>query len=349
MDSNAPHPTISFRNSADAVSLIPARKPALDRPVLFVVVDTETEFDWGKPFSRDSISVAHTDALDRFQNLCAEFHVRPLYLIDYSVATHTEAVRKLRSWHETGAAFVGTHLHTWLTPPFTEQVTNPNTYQRNLPPELELAKLHTITDVICANFGFHPRIHKAGRYGLGSNSGVILEQLGYSIDCSLSPGFDLTADGGPDWAAAPAGPHWLDREGGVLSLPTSGGFAGTFGRWGHAIFPWIDHPATQRLRMQGILSRLRLMARLRLSPEGYTLDDMKWITAALLARGVQALTVSFHSPSLQPGNTPYVRDHNDLEIFMQTLRNYLLYATRDLGALMLDPFEFRRAVEATPR
>ncbi len=100
--------------------------------------------------------------------------------------------------------------------------------------------------------------------------------------------------------------------------------------------------------MQAILSRLRLMARLRLSPEGYTLNEMKWITTSLIAKGVQALTMSFHSPSLKPGCTPYVRDAGELKLFIQTLRNYLSYATRDLGVLRLDPFEYRQAIERPP-
>src|SRR5579875_2943224 len=113
MDRSVQQEAVSFRSPTDAITFVSASKPALDRPVLFVVVDTETEFDWSKPFSRDSTAVTHADALDRFQDLCAEFQLRPLYLMDYAVATAPAAVAKLRNYQDAGAAFVGAHLHTW--------------------------------------------------------------------------------------------------------------------------------------------------------------------------------------------------------------------------------------------
>ena len=39
---------------------------------------------------------------------------------------------------------------------------------------------------------------------------------------------------------------------------------------------------------------------------------MRRLTRTLLNRGERIFTLSYHSPSLQPGNTPYVRNDRDL-------------------------------------
>ena len=44
-----------------------------------------------------------------------------------------------------------------------------------------------------------------------------------------------------------------------------------------------------------------------LSPEGNTLDEMKALTRALHADGLRTFALTFHSPSLKPGCTRYVR------------------------------------------
>jgi hypothetical protein len=45
----------------------------------------------------------------------------------------------------------------------------------------------------------------------------------------------------------------------------------------------------------------------------------------LLERGHRIVTLSYHSPSLQPGNTPYVRDQRDLALFLDRLSGFLSF------------------------
>ena len=46
-----------MRPDDPAVSATPIDLPASEPPTLFVVVDTEEEFDWSAPFSRQNTSV----------------------------------------------------------------------------------------------------------------------------------------------------------------------------------------------------------------------------------------------------------------------------------------------------
>ena len=55
-------------------------------PRFIVTVDTEEEFDWHAPFTRDRHGTTHVGAIDRFQHLCDAHDVRPVYLVDYPIA-----------------------------------------------------------------------------------------------------------------------------------------------------------------------------------------------------------------------------------------------------------------------
>lgn len=310
-------------------------------PVLFVVVDTEEEFDWDAPFSRANTSVTHVRDIGRFQDICDRAGVRPIYAIDYPVATDPESVEVFSRFHRERRAEIGCHLHTWVNPPFTEAVSAMNSYQANLPDALQLEKLSILTARIEENLGVRPRIHKAGRYGFGPGTLPILRELGYEIDASFSPGFDFRADGGPNYARASSRPGWLDEAGTVLELPATGGLLGALGRWGPGLLPAISGSGGQHFRAPGIFSLLRLLERIRLTPEGFTLAEMIRLTHTLRRNGVSVFTLTLHSPSMKPGCTPYVRDRGELGEFLKRFADYLTFFRAELGGVFMDPFEFR--------
>ncbi len=65
----------------------PANDHENQRPQLIVVVDTEEEFDWNKDFDRNQISVRHMTNIHRAQDICDDFGVTPVYVIDYPIAS----------------------------------------------------------------------------------------------------------------------------------------------------------------------------------------------------------------------------------------------------------------------
>ena len=52
-----------------------------------VTVDTEEEFDWTKPLTRDRHGTASVPRLARFQSFCESHSVVPIYLVDHPIAT----------------------------------------------------------------------------------------------------------------------------------------------------------------------------------------------------------------------------------------------------------------------
>src|SRR5262245_1506060 len=71
-----------------ALDAAPAQPPG--RPTLFIVVDTEEEFDWRAPLSREQTSVRAMRNIHLLQRLLTAERVKPTYVIDYPVATQRD-------------------------------------------------------------------------------------------------------------------------------------------------------------------------------------------------------------------------------------------------------------------
>lgn len=314
-------------------------------PMLAVVVDTEEEFDWSRSHDRGATSVRAMRWITRGQEICDRYGIVPTYLVDYPVATQAEGYEPLRGIHASGRALIGAHVHPWVNPPHDEVVCATNSYPGNLPRELEEEKLRRVSKAIESNFGSRPRIYKAGRYGVGPNTAEILEEQGFEIDLSVCPSFDWRADGGPDYSRVHALPFWFGRRRRMFGLPASSAFTGSLAALGPLIERHVRSPLLERLRVPGVLARLGIYDRLRLSPEGFTSTEHRKVTRALLRRGVRTFTWSFHSPSLDPGHTPYVRSGADLERFLDSFRRYFDYFFGELGGVAMTPVEIKQHLE----
>jgi len=316
--------------------------PAELAPQLVVVIDTEEEFNWNDPVERSKTSVAHMEMLDRCQDIFNEYKVKPCYVIGYPVASQADGCRLLKSFHQQGLCEIGAHLHPWVTPPFSEELSTFNTYPGNLPEPLEFEKLKNLKALIDSEFQQETIIYKAGRYGFGPNTEKILQQLGFQIDISVCPPVDYRGDGGPDYRAYSHTPFWFGEQQ-LLELPVTGAYVGLAGNNSQGLYEWSQH--YKSLKMPAILSRLGVVDRLMLSPEGYTSAEHKLITKSLLKQGVRVFTWSFHSPSIEVGHTPYVRTEQELRIFLDKFRRFFDFFFHELGGqpsspqMLLDRFK----------
>lgn len=224
-------------------------------PELLIVVDTEEEFDWSAPFSREATATRSIPAQARAHEIYDRLGIVPTYVVDYPVATDAEAAAFLRGLKEQGRAEIGAHLHPWVTPPHLEPVSRRNSYHCNLPPELERAKIEALTAAIERAFGGRPTIFKAGRHGFGANTAKVLAELGYRIDCSQLPYTDLSAEDGPDFRGVPGEPYWLDEGSSLLEVPLTIGFFGAAAGLGPRLGRLFDSPRAAQLRLPGLLAR----------------------------------------------------------------------------------------------
>ena len=100
--------------------------------------------------------------------------------------------------------------------------------------------------------------------------------------------------------------------------------------WGllRQLGPWL-YPKMWRVpQLRGLLAKFAMLERIPLTPEGVTLDEaIKGIDIAL-DQGLPVLVFSFHSPSLAPGFTPYVRSEDDLDALYDWWRGVFDYLRR---------------------
>lgn len=279
-------------------------------PKFLITVDTEEEFDWSAPFARNAHGLSHLRALPRFQRLCEDNGIVPLYLVDYPVAQDDFGSELFSGLARNGAAEIGLQLHPWVTPPFDEVVNAYNSYACNLSASVERAKLQCLYHCVRDRIGVAAIAYRAGRYGIGGATAKMLQELGIRIDTSVRPLFDYSRQGGPDFASAMLRPYWAVPDM-LVELPLTSVFAGLLRHFGEAMFGRMFETAS----MRALLARGGMLERIALTPEG--IPATKAIEAIDLAvqLDLPLLVFSFHSPSLEAGHTPYVRDAADLEQF----------------------------------
>jgi hypothetical protein len=315
--------------------------PAAQQPMLVVVVDTEAEFDWVASGSRRAAGVTAVKALQLVRPIFERYNLRPTFVLDYPVSTIPEGYEVIRDFYRDGFCEVGAHLQPWDTPPFVEEITDRNSYPGNLAPEVEREKLVRLTAAIAENIGVQPRIYKAGRYGFGLATPGILAELGYEIDASVLPGTDLSRQFGPDFTKCPAHPYWFGDDPALLEVPLSIGYTGLLARFPAIARALTTSPFLTTLRLPGILSHLHLLDRVVLTPEGVTFEEQRRLTRAMLRRGYRVFSLVYHSPSLAPGNTPYVRNSAELRLFLQRIEQYLEFFMGEAGGRPATPFEVK--------
>ncbi|WP_165585636.1 glycosyltransferase [Roseococcus sp. SYP-B2431] len=302
---------------------IPPREP----PLLITMVDAEEAFDWSRPFRRDALDVSSMGVQWRAHRVFERHGVVPLYLADHPVAAQPAGREPLRDLLRSGACEIGAQMHPWVTPPFDEALGERNSYAGNLPVELELAKARHLTEVLAEAFGEAPRIFRTGRFGAGLRTADILKSLGYAADSSVTPCWPPE---GMAWPWLTAHPYWADREKTLMEIPVSAALVGHLSR-ATRLAPFVLQSRMQRLRVAGAMSHLGLMERIRLSPEGMTIEEAKRLARHMLAIGHRVFVLTYHSPSLAAGNTPYVRNGEDLARFLDWLDQFYGFFASELG------------------
>lgn len=316
-------------------------------PRLIVVVDTEAEFDWNEVPDASANQVEAVQNIHLVQKIFDQYGITPCYVLDYPIATQKESVDIFRHIIGSHSCEIGAHLHPWVNPPLVESDRPSDTFPGNLGYDLEHAKLARLTTTIGEQFGLMPRSYKAGRYGIGPHTPRILRELGYEIDLSVCPPFDYSGEGGPDFSQSTAKPCWIGEDQSLLEIPLSGAFVGAAGQSSASVYQIAGH--FPKLRLRGALSKLNIVDRLLLSPEGHCFDEHKKLVRFLLTRGIRTFTWSFHSPTLLPGMTIYTQSERDLHQFLDRFRRFFDFFFEEIGGIATTPQKLRQTLTALPR
>lgn len=297
---------------------------------LTLVVTIDTEGDAWEPTRgpEPTLNIGQVPALEAVFRTSG---VRATYLITWQVATDPWTSALMRDVNASGEAEIGAHLHPWNNPPTTEPFESRNTMLCNLPGALQREKLARLTEAVTAvRAGAPPVSFRAGRWGFGRETAEALRSLGYRIDTSVTPFTSWAEYHGPSFDGAPTAMYRLgtryevtrpDPEGALVEVPLTVGFnRRPFDAWGK-VARALQRGPLKRLRAPGIAWRTGLLRRWTLSPETTTAPDMLALCRSAMAEGSPWVNLMFHSQSLTPGLTPFVRTRGDHDRFMGRLRD----------------------------
>lgn len=293
----------------------PPRDAWIDWPEEFgtrftVFVDTEEEFDWSAPLRRDGHGTSAMAALPATHARFVGRGVPLTYLVDWPIVTCAKSVDILRGLLADGHSAIGTQLHPWVNPPFDEDLTPANSFAGNLG-TIEGAKLAQLTQAIALAFGTRPVSYRAGRYGIGPTTLELLAGLGYRLDTSMRAAYDYSGEGGPDFTAIGNEAFRTGPDGAIIELPFTTLFTGALRGAGTGLYRGLGQIPHGR----GAAARLGVLSRVALTPEDMPLAEALEAVRIAVGEGIRVLNFSFHSPSVAPGHTPYVRDAADLAAF----------------------------------
>jgi hypothetical protein len=283
---------------------------------LLLTIDTEADNQWRTDASLATTNLEH---VPRFQALCERFDFPPTYLCTHEVAVSRAFKGTLARWARDGRAEVGAHLHPWSTPPVDDAwdlAGRARTYPSELPDDLLQAKLSTLTTAIGDRLGTPPTSYRAGRWGFSPAQVLALTELGYEVDCSVTPLISWANDrglrsGGPDFSRAPLAPYTLSRRNvcrsgrsSLLEVPVTIVHTSSAMRRSRALRRWFRRyrrswPARAGDRFY------------RLAPQwfrpypGMTADRLIAVYETANALGVPAVELMLHSSELMPGGSPY--------------------------------------------
>ncbi|MBI5588798.1 MAG: polysaccharide deacetylase family protein [Deltaproteobacteria bacterium] len=303
---------------------------------LIITIDTE-EDNWGC-FQHARHTVENIGRLSSVQELFDEFNVRPTYLITYPVAADEKAVSILRAIEQSGRCEIGAHCHAWSTPPFEEAEDEKNSMLCNLPAGLQFKKLRTLHETIIKNLGIAPVSFRSGRWDYNHDVARNLYRLGYTIDTSITPYTDWTKYHGTDFSDISAEPFaycdGFEKRAsspyGLIEVPATIDYLQEHTGLNRRIKKLVAAKSFSGLRLTGILYRLNIVNKVMLCPEIFGSKDMIALTKKMVKRGHKVVNMFFHSPTLTPGLTPFVRTTDDVKRFLRTIREYLEFA-RDNG------------------
>lgn len=276
-----------------------------------ITVDTEGDDLWSRP---REITTHNARFLPRFQSLCEHYGYRPVYLANYEMATCAEFVEFGCDVLKRNAGEIGMHLHAWNSPPLIPLTDDDFRYQPYLieyPDAVMKEKIEVMTRLLEERFGEPVVSHRAGRFGFDGRYAAMLLELGYRVDCSVTPGVDWSTTpgapcgrGGPDYRGFPHRPYFLSPADiasparfGLLEVPVTIGMSSLF-----RAAPWA-----YRLPLAGhIVNRMAPMRSWACPGEN---DLAGMLRAARGARMTGAPCVEFflHSSELMPGGSPRFR------------------------------------------
>lgn len=284
-----------------------------DKPMLLVTIDTECDkspsWHTAAPLTFRGVTEGIPNLL---QPVFETWGIRPTYLLSPEVILDLECREVLAGLKnvELGAHlhgdYIAPQLKTWdLAGTITDEM------QWEYSPDLEREKLETLTHLFRQQFDTAPRSFRAGRFGIGHQTGRWLQELGYRVDSSVTPHVVWTSrhrEPFPDFRDLPEFPYqvgahgdiWKPGSGALLEVPV------TILKPGTIAAPQAQDPIWFRPWYSGVETLL---------------ETLEWVAAQPPQDGHRRpLVMMFHNVEVIPGASPYPQTPADVHRYLDALK-----------------------------
>lgn len=283
-----------------------------------ITVDTEGDNQWSI-YNGQNITTENANFIPRFQEMCEEFGFKPVYLVNYEMANNDFLMDYLKKKQKEGVCEIGTHLHSWNSPPEheLERKFEGNPYITEYPEQIVYEKIDFMTKLIESKVGIRPVVHRAGRWASSDCMFDILSELGYIADCSVVSGCNMlnypgkTVSYGFDYRTYPNEAYLVKDN--LIEIPMT--------------VKHIQHT----LAGKSIKNRAKnlIVGKDRwLRPAISTVKEMKLNIDERVENGSDYAEFMIHSTELMPGGSPYFKNSRDVEREYKDMRTIFTYAVQ---------------------
>lgn len=321
------------------------------KPYFLITIDTEGDNLWEKP---SSITAKNAEYLFRFQELCEEYGFKPTYLTNYEMASSKVFIEFARDVIKSNTGEIGMHLHAWNSPPLiplTKDDFKLQPYLIEYNEEVIRQKVEYMTKLLEDTFQIGISSHRAGRWGFNEYYAKILEELGYKVDCSVTPLINWNSQkgvswgrGGTDYSSFPDKAYFLDlsnvsKEGKsrILEVPM------TITSTDSMLSKEINNKFKNKKTLRKFANRL-FPSFYMLRPSGKNLHRLLRIIDKTIENGKDYAEFMIHSSELMPGGSPTFKSKNHIEGLYRDLRMLFDIANKSFnGATMLEYYNYFNA------
>lgn len=281
----------------------------MKRKCFIITVDTEGDNLWERatiPNGLREIKTENARYIERFQNLCNKYSFIPTYLTNYEMIMEENFAGIAKEWEKDGLCEIGMHMHAWNCPPLyllPYYLKGHNPYAGEYPNYILAEKIKYLTDLIYEKIGTAPTSHRGGRWYIDEWYINQLIELGYKVDCTITPGISWKKTVGNriygnNYEKYTNEKFYLDSENKLLEIP-----------------PTIVNLSKKNIIRELIKSPFDFndikKKKIWLRPNGKNLKDMLQVVKQ--ERGNKYLEFMIHSSELMPNGSPNFKDKISIE------------------------------------
>ena len=304
----------------------------------FLIISIDVEADMPNWEIEEITTIRNFEGIPRLQDLFDKYSVRPTYLLDYPYATNEEATKYFNSIKDK--CEIGAHMHTWDTPPVTEEEAKTLDYPSNLAYDRQFEKTKSVTDALTKAFGEAPTSYRAGKFGFNIDTKNILERLGYLVDTSVTPMVSWESQNGPSFLNYKVDPFWFGNpKSSLFEIPVTIGLTKNIGHLLERAY--LKIPRFTKLR--GLLSKdyLSLIDFVWLYPVLFSDEEMISLVNTLIKRPINVFNVFFHSSELKAGESIYTKSDADVDQYLKRMDRFFDYTINKKGMKSVTLSEYR--------